>query len=87
MESGVGERRERKRKGGEKRENVSEQVIMGFGPREVWLTVLAVPLIFTRLLPRAYFSTLRLSDFIGKMTVILISASINCSEFSMRCII
>lgn len=61
MQSGVGERREtgkkreRERKGGEKRESVSEQVIMGFGPREVRLTVLAAPLIFTRCVTQGIF--------------------------------
>lgn len=61
MQSGVGERREtgkkreRERKGGEKRESVSEQVIMGSGPREVRLTVLAAPLIFARCVTQGIF--------------------------------
>ena len=58
---GMGEKREgareREREGREgRRERLQvRQTVVGFGPRQIWLTILTAPLIFTRCVTQSIF--------------------------------
>lgn len=54
--------------------------MVGFGPGQVRLRVLAAPLKLTRCITQSVFLTVRLSELTGKMMIMLISTSVGYSE-------